>query len=131
MERTALSILRDIDGGVTTEATSGDGRKADIVIHAGDVSHVVELKKAQRSINAANARALIEQAQRLPKKATHLLLVARSTTKEARRLLADAGVALIDGQGNMRVDLPGIFVWTERRPPHAASEKRQANLQSN
>ncbi|MCV7216227.1 hypothetical protein H7J51_13140 [Mycobacterium crocinum] len=120
MERTALSILRDIDG-VTTEATSGDGRKADIVIHAGDVSHVVELK-AQRSINAANARALIEQAQRLPK-ATHLLLVARSTTKEARRLLADAGVALIDGQGNMRVDLPGIFVWTERRPPHAASEK--------
>jgi hypothetical protein len=121
LEGTALSILRDIPG-VTTEARLGDGRRADVVVRAGNASHIVELK-AQRTINAANARELIDYAHRLPN-ATHLLLVARTTTEEARRLLEDAGVALIDAEGNMRVDLPGIFLWTEGRRTRAARDKQ-------
>ena len=75
--RTALNILRDIPG-VTAEARLGGDRRADIVIRAGDVSHVVELK-AKRTINAADARVLIDHARELPA-STHLLLVARTTT---------------------------------------------------
>jgi hypothetical protein len=112
VDRTALNILRDVDG-VATEVALNNSRKADIVLRAGSVSHVVELK-ARRAINAANARDLVNYAHQLPP-ATHLLLVARSTTEEARRLLEDAGVALIDAKGNIRVDLPGIFLWTENR----------------
>jgi len=119
--RTALNILRDIPG-VTAEARLGGDRRADIVIRAGDVSHVVEMK-AKRTINAADARVLIDHARELPA-STHLLLVARTTTGEARRLLEDAGVALIDAEGNMRVDLPGIFLWTEGRPTHATRDKQ-------
>lgn len=121
LERTALNILRDIPG-VTAEARLGGDRRADVVVRAGDVSHIVELK-AQRTINAADARALIDHARTLPA-ATHLLLVARTTTEEARRLLQDAGIALIDAEGNMRVDLPGIFLWTEGRASHATRDKQ-------
>lgn len=121
LERTALNILRDIPG-VTAEARLGGDRRADVVLRAGDVSHIVELK-AQRTINAADARALIDHARTLPA-ATHLLLVARTTTEEARRLLQDAGIALIDAEGNMRVDLPGIFLWTEGRASHATRDKQ-------
>lgn len=110
VEQTALNILRDVPG-VTTEVALSDGRRADVVVRAGGVCHVVELK-AQAAINAAKAHQLIKFAEGLPRE-THLLTVARSSTEEARRLLQDAGIGLIDAQGNIRVDLPGLFLWTE------------------
>lgn len=117
--REVLRILRDVPG-VTAELGAGD-RRPDVVIRAGDVAHVVELK-ARRATNAADARRLIDQARRLPAD-MRMLVVAEATTDEARRLLEDAGVALIDARGNMRVELPGIFVWTEGRPTTTTTEK--------
>ena len=110
VEQAALNILRDVPG-VTTEVALSDGRRADVVVRAGGVCHVVELK-AQAAINAAKAHQLIKFAEGLPPE-THLLTVARNSTEEARRLLQDAGIGLIDAQGNIRVDLPGLFLWTE------------------
>lgn len=121
LEGDALSILHQIPG-VTTAPAVGGRKRRDIVVRAGDVSHVIEVK-TQRETNAAAARQHIEHARQLPDD-THLLVVARTTTEEARRLLADAGVAIIDAQGNMRVELPGLFVWTEGRPTSAPREKR-------
>ena len=121
LERDVLRILREVPG-VTTEPTVAGRQRPDIVVRAGDVSHIVEVK-AQRATNAAGARQLIEYARHLPEDA-HLLLVARTTTEEARRLLEDAGVAVIDAQGNMRVELPGMFVWTEGRPTPATRDKQ-------
>jgi hypothetical protein len=121
LERDALSILHQIPG-VTTELTVGGRKRPDIVVRAGDVTHVVEVK-TQRETNAAAAWQLIEHARQLPAD-MHLLVVARTTTQEARRLLEDAGVAVIDAQGNMRVELPGVFVWAEGRPTPATREKR-------
>ncbi|OBI49592.1 hypothetical protein A5707_16620 [Mycobacterium kyorinense] len=120
LERDALNILHQIPG-VTTETTVGGRHRADIVVRAGDVSHVVEIK-TQRETNAATARQLIERAHQLPDD-THLLVVARTTTEEARRLLENAGVAMIDAHGNMRVQLPGLFVWAEGRPTPATGKK--------
>jgi hypothetical protein len=119
--RNTLGILREIPG-VAAERTVGDRQRPDIVVRVGDVSHVVELK-TQHMTNAASAHQLIEYARRLPND-VHLLVVARTTTEEARRLLENAGVAVMDAQGNVRVDLPGIFVWTEGRPIQATREKQ-------
>ncbi len=119
LEKDVLRLLQEIPG-VTAEPTADAKRRPDIVIRAGDVTHVVEVK-AQRVTNAAAARQLVEYARRLPK-GTHLLLVARTTTEEARHLLEAAGVAVVDTQGNMRVELPGVFLWTEGRPAAATRE---------
>jgi hypothetical protein len=112
LERDALRILQDIPG-VAVERTTRTKGCPDIVIRAGDVTHVVEVK-AQRITNAAAARQLAEYAGDLPK-GTRLLLVARTTTEEARRLLEEAGVGVIDGAGNMRIGFAGLILWKEGR----------------
>jgi len=120
LEKEVLRLLQEIPG-VTVEPTAATGNRPDVVIRAGDVTHVVEVK-AQRVTNAADARQLVEYARNLPK-GTHLLLVARTTTEEARRILEEQAVGVIDTQGNMRVELPGVFLWTEGRPGLAAREQ--------
>ena len=111
LERDAVRILRAIPG-VTVEPTTAKGR-GDIVIQAGEVTSVVEVK-ALRVTNAAAARQLAEYAKKLPGD-THLIVVARTTTEQARELLEEAGVGLLDAAGNIRVRLPGLFIWTEGR----------------
>jgi Holliday junction resolvase len=120
LEKEVLRLLQEIPG-VTAEPMAATGHRPDVVIRAGDVTHVVEVK-AQRVTNAADARQLVEYARHLPK-GTHLLLVARTTTEEARRILEEQAVGVIDTQGNMRVELPGLFLWTEGRPGPAAREQ--------
>ena len=70
LENNALRILREIPG-VTAERN----RRPDVVIRAGDVMHVVEVK-TQRIANAAAARHLAEYARQLPKR-VRLLLIAQ------------------------------------------------------
>lgn len=119
LEKDALRILREIPA-VVAEPGQTTKRRPDIVIRAGDVTHVVELK-AQRVTNAAAARQLAEYARHL-RKGSHLLLVTGTSTKEARHLLEEAGVGVIDTQGNMRVALPGLFLWTEGRPTRRGAD---------
>jgi hypothetical protein len=121
LERSVLRVLQDIPG-VLADIPTGADQRADIVIQAGKVKHVVEVK-ARRETNAAAARQLAEYAQQLPKE-TRLLVVSRTTTAEARHLLEEAGVAVIDAQGNIRVELPGLFVWTEGRPTRRGRDRQ-------
>jgi hypothetical protein len=123
-EKEALRILRDIPG-VDVEAAQQDGGRADFLILAGDVTYVVEVK-AQRATNAAAARQVAEYARQLPG-AIPVLLVTQTTTEEARRILEESGVAVIDGLGNMSVALPGMFLRAEGRrkaprPQHAGDQ---------
>jgi hypothetical protein len=122
LEKDVLRLLQEIPG-VTVEPTVATKRRPDIVIRAGEVTHVVEIK-AQRLTNAAAARQLAEYARHLPK-GTRLLVVAPTPTQEARRLLEEQGVGVIDTHGNMRVELPGFFLWTEARPALAAREDQK------
>lgn len=110
LEREAVRILRDAPR-VTVEPMTATRDRPDVVIRAGDVTYVVEVK-SQRVTNAAAAQQLAAYAKSRPK-GTHLLLAARTTTAEARRVLEDAGVAVIDTAGNIRIELPGLFLWTE------------------
>lgn len=120
-KRDALRILRDIpDIEVQTEAALPGGGRPDFVIRAGDATYVVEVK-AQGATNAAAARQVAEYARQLPG-ATPVLLVTKTTTAEARRILQESGVAVIDGLGNMRVELPGLYLRAEGRTSVPSSE---------
>jgi hypothetical protein len=117
LEKDALRLLSEIPT-VAVAATAPTG--PDVLIRAGDVTHAVEIK-ALRLTNAATAHQLAAYAHQLPE-GTNLLVVARTTTEEARRLLEEQGVGVIDTEGNMRVDLPGLFLWTEGKPIPRARE---------
>jgi DNA-binding IscR family transcriptional regulator len=122
LDRAAVRILREIPG-VTIEHKVDAGDRPDIVIQAGDVTAVVEVK-VQRATNAASAEQLIAYARHLPGR-PHLILIAQSTTADARDRLTAAGIGIIDAAGTIRLDLPGLFIW--RDPPPGASGKDVTN----
>jgi hypothetical protein len=87
------------------------GDRPDVLIEAGEVRVIVELK-AQRITNAATAEQLLAYAREM-RPGTHLVVVARSTTTEARDKLTAAGIGIIDTNGTIRLNLPGVFIWRE------------------
>jgi hypothetical protein len=68
--------------------------------------------KAQ--VNAATAWQLINTAQQGDGDAQGLVVVAGSTTAEARALLAEHRIGLIDGLGNAHVELPGLLIHLQQ-----------------
>jgi hypothetical protein len=84
----------------------------DVIIRFSDrrASMVVEVKQ---TANPAAAWQLVEYAKAHPK--AHLLLVARETTAEAREILRDHGIAVVDGLGNAHIELPGLLFHREGR----------------
>lgn len=122
LERDTLRFLREIPG-VIVKPTALTGRHSDVVIRAGDVTRVVEVK-SKRLTNVAAARQVVEYAQHLPA-GTHLLLVTRTSTEDARQLLEDHEIGIMDTQGNTRIQFPGLFLWTEGRlaPPPRERQK--------
>jgi hypothetical protein len=115
LEPDALRILRDTPG--ITVVAGGPKRGADhhadaIVRFAGKQATVaVEVK---RRANAAVAWQLVNLATKHP--AVPLLLVAGDTTAEARRILQDHGIAVVDGLGNAHIALPGLLLHVEGKP---------------
>jgi hypothetical protein len=97
------------------------------VIHfAGTDEHiVVEFKKVA---NAATAWQLAEYAKALPGRP--LLLIATETTAEARAILGEQGIGLVDGLGNAHIELPGLLFHLEgrRRPRRAGGEPTPTRL---
>ena len=125
VEREAARILRDVPGVVLQGRT---GPEPDVTIRAGDVTVAVQLK-TQRLTNAAAAQQLIAYARALPHD-THLVVVTQSTTQEARERLAQAGVGVIDANGAIRLNLPGLFVWRDgqRADPATRTQARPITL---
>lgn len=119
-EAGALRVLREIPGlAVTLEPKIGDRRPDFVLDYAGRVARLeVEVKKRA---NTATAWQLVHQAHA----GTPLLLVAEETTAEAREILADNGIAVIDGLGNAHLELPGLLFHREGvRPRHVARPTR-------
>ena len=96
-----------------------------IIRFAGSRAHVaIEFK---RQANAATAWQLAQYADAHPDKP--VLLIADRTTAEAREILAEHGVAVIDGLGNAHMELPGLLLHLEghgrpQRPPASAAPTR-------
>lgn len=128
----ALELLRSVPGvtAVETEVPIGSGSRVEGIVHfAGTDAHVVfEIK---RHVNAAAAWQLVEYAKRLAVEGNRYVLVAGDTTKEARALLVEHGIGLVDGLGNAHVELPGLLLHIEQQPrkivrPHRPAAPRLA-----
>lgn len=113
-EARSLRILREIPGLTVVAKPGRVNRAADATIRfAGTRARVaVEIK---RRANAATAWQLVHEAGTRPD--TPLLLIADETTAEARQILKDHGVAVVDGLGNAHIELPGLLFHLEGRQP--------------
>lgn len=110
LEAAALRILREVPGlDIVRPPEGGDPRPDFLVTFGGRKAPVaVEVKT---HANAASAWQLLHYADRRPD--VPLLVIARDSTEEARRILAEHGVGLIDGVGNAHLALPGLLVHLE------------------
>lgn len=72
-------------------------------------------------VDAGTAWQVVQQAEQ--RRDLPLLLIAETTTGEARRILAEHGVSVVDGHGNAHLQIPGLLFHTEgRKRPHARSQ---------
>ena len=111
-----MRILRDIPGiTVDAEPTRGHRGIDAIVSFAGTKAEVaIEFKSRA---NAAAAWQLVRYAGEAPDRP--VMLVADETTTDARAILRDHGIAVVDGLGNAHIELPGLLLHLQgdkRRP---------------
>ena len=102
----ALRILRAIPGLEVIVEPNGLGRSVDaLVMFAGTEAPVaIEFKSR---VNAATAWHFVHISRHRPE--FPLVLIAAETTSDARRILAEHGIAFIDGLGNVQLELPGLL----------------------
>lgn len=111
-EAEALRVLRAIPGlAVQTQRRHAD-REVDFVLQFAENRAPIFVEVKQRA-SAATAWQLVHYAGTLPD--APLLLIAGETTAEARQILADHGIAVIDGLGNAHIELPGLLFHLEGR----------------
>ncbi|MBI3648619.1 MAG: hypothetical protein HY240_07725 [Actinobacteria bacterium] len=93
----------------------GADRAIDAILRFADNRAPVAVE-FKRDANPATAWQLVHYAQARPD--LPLLLIAGKTTAEAREILQDHGIAVIDGLGNAHIELPGLLFHLEgqRRP---------------
>lgn len=110
LEAGALQILRGIPGLAVIAQPGGADRGVDPILRfAGTrVPVAVEFK---RRANPATAWQLVHDAHERPDKP--ILLIAGETTAEARKILQEHGIAVIDGLGNAHIELPGLLFHLE------------------
>ncbi|MYA84383.1 MAG: hypothetical protein F4Y12_02245 [Acidimicrobiaceae bacterium] len=103
----ALRILRAIPGLGVIVAPNGLNRGVDALVMFAGTEAPVAIEFKSRA-NAATAWHLVHTSRHRPE--LPLMLIAAETTADARRILSDHGIALIDGLGNAQLELPGLFV---------------------
>lgn len=106
-----LRLLRKVpDLEVVAREPKGADLLADFEYAGKRTKVAVEVKG---KANAATAWQLIHYAQAHSERP--LVLIAGHTTEEARKLLEDHGVGVVDGLGNAHVELPGLLLHLEGR----------------
>jgi len=117
-----MRILREIPGiSVDAEPAGGRDRGVDAIVRFAGTEAEVAVEFKSRA-NAAAAWELVRYASQLP--ARPVLLVADETTADARDILRDHGIAVVDGLGNAHIELPGLLLHLQgakqrprREPP--------------
>lgn len=116
-EAEAIRILREIPELKVSVAQERDFQ-SDAVVLYGDTEIPIAIE-VKMYVNSAVAHLIIAQAQRLD---IPLLVVAAEMTGQAREILAGAGIGVVDGLGNLSLELPGLLMKirsakTAPRPP--------------
>lgn len=109
-EAQALDVLRGVPGLTVVAQPQTTDRGVDAVVGYGDMCTLVAVEFKQHA-NAATAWQLVQQAQARPQRP--LLLIAGKSTAEARHILQDHAIAVIDGLGNAHLELPGLLLHLE------------------
>jgi hypothetical protein len=105
-EAEAARVLRGIPRvGVTFADVADDGIDATVRYAGREVDIAVQFKQR---VSAATAWQLAHRAAVHP--GVPLLLIAGETTAEAREILEQNGIALVDGLGNAHLELPGLLM---------------------
>ena len=105
LEARALHILRAIPELEVAIAPDTYARSGALVQYAGMESPVALEFKTK--VSSATAHLVVHQAQRLD---VPLVVVAAETTARSREILSEAGIGLVDGLGNVRLELPGLVM---------------------
>lgn len=113
-EALVARVLTAVPGlAVTAEAVRADGGVDAVLEFAGSAARVVVQVKSRAS--AATAWQLVHDAA--ARQGARFLLVAGETTADARRILREHGIGVLDGLGNAHVELPGLLVHVEGGEP--------------
>ncbi len=99
----ALRILRALPG---VDVVSTDDTPGVAVLTAARTTQQLTIATSAR-LNAGAARQLVTDGA---ERGAPLLIVAGRTTADARALLRDHGVGIVDGQGNAHIELPGVVI---------------------
>ena len=90
---------------MTAEIPLGDLRADTVIEYAGTKAKVAI--EAKQRVNAATAWQLVNRAGALP---VPMLVVAGETTEDARQILRDHAIGVVDGRGRAHIELPGLLV---------------------
>ncbi len=114
LEAQALRILRAVPGLTVVVVPHEGDRRVDADLRFGGRRARVALEVKARA-NAATGWQLVHYVKAHP--GIPLVLVAEETTTEARTILRDNRIGVIDGLGNAHVELPGMLIHLEGRAP--------------
>lgn len=114
LEPVAARILRKIPGLAVTLTPGRRGRHAEAAIAFQGGRAAAVAIEVRGYANAATAWQLVHSNK--ARAGTPLLLIADTTTVEARRILGEHGIGVIDGRGNAHIELPGLVFHVEGDP---------------
>ena len=104
-EAEAIQILREIPELVVTMDRDRE-IQSDAVLRGPGLEIPVAIEFKAR-LNSAGAHQVANYAERFN---MPIVVVAGETTSEAREILAGAGIGVVDGLGNLRLELPGLLM---------------------
>ena len=104
--------LRDIPGLTVVAEPGGAGRRVDAILRVADREEPIAVE-FKRRVNAATARQFVHQSETLAE--APLLMVAGETTVEARAILEEQGIGVIDGLGTACLGLVNLDVEEKAR----------------
>jgi len=90
--------------------------RVDAVLHAGNLTFLVEWKPSAQAAPIAHASMQLKQAAARRGKRTVPLVAVPHMSDAGKRYCAEAGVSWIDLSGNMSIEAPGIRLHVEGRP---------------
>jgi hypothetical protein len=126
-EARALDVLRRISGLTVQPRSDATRRFVDAIVSYRDARTPVAVEFKHHA-NAATAWHLVQLAQANAE--WPLLLIAGRTTADARRILEEHGIGVIDGLGNAHLELPGLLLHLEGkgRPGAARTGDQRTRL---
>ncbi len=112
LEAEAIRVLRSIPE-LAVSAPQGIDSGVDAVVRYADTEVPVAIEVKAR-LSSAEAHRIAHQVRvrKMP-----VVVVAGESTERAREILTEAGVGLVDGLGNVRLELPGLLVRINSKRP--------------